>query len=186
MNKKQALLIAVLILSVGVLGCNKKEAAPQPQPAPAPAAQQEQAQPEAQPVVAPQAKAEPAPAVSELSAKKPPKKIVRRLARVNFHFEKSNLTEDARVILSKNAKELLKNKKGDIVVEGYCDDLGGDYYNVRLGAKRANAVKRYYVSLGVPEKKIQIISYGKKLLLDKSGSLQAQIKNRRVETKIVK
>jgi peptidoglycan-associated lipoprotein len=181
------LLIAVLVLSIGVLGCKKKEEAPTPQPAPAPIAQEQQQQPavSSQSATAEksvQASTKPAPAaVSE-----PAKKNVRRLARVNFHFEKSNLTEKAKAILNKNAQELLKDKKGDIVVEGYCDDFGEDYYNVRLGAKRANAVKRYYVRLGVPAKRIQIISYGKKLLLDKSGTFKAQIKNRRVETKIVR
>jgi peptidoglycan-associated lipoprotein len=46
-------------------------------------------------------------------------------------------------------------------VEGHCDERGTAEYNLALGERRANAVRDYLVSLGIPAARIQTVSKGK-------------------------
>ena len=46
-------------------------------------------------------------------------------------------------------------------MEGHADEQGTREYNLALGARRANSVKEYLVSLGVPGDRLQTVSYGK-------------------------
>lgn len=48
-----------------------------------------------------------------------------------------------------------------LVVEGHCDEHGTPEYNIALGARRAQAVKAYLISLGVGEDRVDAISRGK-------------------------
>ena len=48
-----------------------------------------------------------------------------------------------------------------MTIEGHCDERGTREYNLALGARRANAVKEYLVSLGVSTGRVETISYGK-------------------------
>jgi peptidoglycan-associated lipoprotein len=47
-----------------------------------------------------------------------------------------------------------------ILVSGHCDERGTVEYNLALGEKRANAVRDYLVSLGVPSRNLRVTSYG--------------------------
>ncbi|MDR3243459.1 MAG: OmpA family protein [Elusimicrobiota bacterium] len=190
MNNKKLLIVFVLVFSVGFLvsGCKKQEEESQEQQAPQQEAQssvevsnQEQANPPE--TSAP--KSQESVQIKEANvAQKPVKRTVVSLERAHFDTDKYLLTQEARIILSKNSKTLLKNKRASIIIEGYCDETGSQKYNYNLGLKRANNVKSYYASLGVSAKNIKVVSYGKKRPLDKSGSESA--KNRRAETKIVR
>ena len=48
-----------------------------------------------------------------------------------------------------------------VTVEGHCDSRGSSEYNLALGSRRANAVKEYLVSLGVPAGRLTVVSKGK-------------------------
>jgi len=79
----------------------------------------------------------------------------------------------------------LKNYKDiRITVEGHCDERGSAEYNLVLGQKRAETVKDHLVKLGVDEKRIKTISYGKELPLDPGHTEEAWAKNRRAHFKI--
>jgi peptidoglycan-associated lipoprotein len=58
-------------------------------------------------------------------------------------------------------------------------------YNLALGQRRANSAKNYLISLGIPEKRISFISYGKERPLDPAHNEEAWAKNRRAHTIIV-
>ena len=47
-----------------------------------------------------------------------------------------------------------------VLISGHCDERGTVEYNLALGEKRANAVRDYLVSLGVPARKLRVTSYG--------------------------
>jgi peptidoglycan-associated lipoprotein len=191
MNKKKLLIVFALIFSVGFLGCKKQENKSQEQQTP----QQEnqnsaegsnQTQANAPETSIPASTPPAAVQADNNNTQKQVKKTIISLKRVNFSVDKYFLTQEARITLSQNSKTLLKNGKASIIIEGHCDETGSQKYNYILGLKRANNVKKYYVSLGVPAQKIKIVSYGKKRLLDKSGSESAKAKNRRAETKIIR
>lgn len=83
------------------------------------------------------------------------------LQTVNFPFDSFELTADANRKLQENADILKANPSANIQIEGHCDERGGIQYNLALGEKRANAVKRKLVSLGIAESRMETISYGK-------------------------
>ncbi len=81
---------------------------------------------------------------------------------VFFDYDRYSIREDARATLEKNVKILLNGKKdARIVIEGHCDERGTVEYNIALGQRRADAVKKYLVDLGVDPSRITTVSYGK-------------------------
>ena len=47
-----------------------------------------------------------------------------------------------------------------VVIEGHADERGSEEYNLALGERRAEAVRRYLEALGVAESQLRIVSYG--------------------------
>src|SRR5215470_17566286 len=69
--------------------------------------------------------------------------------RVLFAYDKSDLDDRDRQTLQKQAAWLQRYPTVTLIVEGHCDERGTREYNIALGARRAQAVKDYLVSLGV-------------------------------------
>ena len=103
----------------------------------------------------------------------------RGLEDIHFDFDKSNIRQDDRKILSRNAAYLSKNKNVKIVIEGNCDERGTAEYNMALGERRADEAKKYLVNLGINGKRITTISYGSEKPLDPGHDEDAWAKNRR-------
>jgi peptidoglycan-associated lipoprotein len=80
---------------------------------------------------------------------------------VHFEYDKSDITSEDRDILQRQAQWLQKYSQVRVTVEGHCDPRGTREFNLALGGRRANAVKDYLVSLGVPSSRVDTISYGK-------------------------
>jgi peptidoglycan-associated lipoprotein len=81
--------------------------------------------------------------------------------RVYFDTDQSSVRGDGRGTLDKQAAWLKQYANYKITIEGKCDERGTREYNLALGERRANSVKQYLVSQGVPAARIQTISYGK-------------------------
>jgi peptidoglycan-associated lipoprotein len=82
-----------------------------------------------------------------------------------FDYDKSDIRDDARAALTKDA-DALKAIFADfpdatITIEGHCDERGSAEYNLALGDRRATAAKDFLTQLGVPADKLKTISYGK-------------------------
>ncbi|MCL5024490.1 MAG: peptidoglycan-associated lipoprotein Pal [Nitrospirae bacterium] len=80
---------------------------------------------------------------------------------IYFDYDRYDVREEARPILTAVADYLRKNPAQKLLIEGHCDERGTSEYNLALGDKRAKAVKDYLVSLGVSSSRIDTISYGK-------------------------
>lgn len=104
---------------------------------------------------------------------------IQGLQTVNFEYDKSRLTSEARKALAGNAEWIRNKKNVTVQVEGHCDSRGSVEYNLALGERRAKSVKNYLVSLGVQANRLTIISYGKEKPIDSSDSEDAFNKNRR-------
>jgi len=98
---------------------------------------------------------------------------------VNFDFDRSDLSPAARDILKGHAAWLKANSPATVQVEGHCDERGTNEYNLALGAKRAESVKRYLVDLGISPTTLTTISYGEELPLCKEQNEACWAKNRR-------
>lgn len=98
---------------------------------------------------------------------------------IHFDFDKSNLTPEARKILDQYAAWLLEHKDFNILIEGHCDERGTTEYNLALGEGRAAAAANYLADLGIEEKRVETISYGKERPLDPGHNEEAWAKNRR-------
>jgi len=103
------------------------------------------------------------------------------LQMINFEFDSSEITSEARGILDKNAQWLTENPSVLIQVEGHCDERGSTEYNFNLGQRRANSVRDYLIGKGVAPEKIHTISYGEERPLDPGSSEEAWAKNRRAQ-----
>jgi peptidoglycan-associated lipoprotein len=79
---------------------------------------------------------------------------------VYFDYDRSDIREDARGALRQNADKLNAGNLGTVTIEGHCDERGSTEYNLALGERRANAVKRYLVDLGVPSNNLRTVSFG--------------------------
>lgn len=106
---------------------------------------------------------------------------------VYFDFDKSDLRQDTRNVLNKNAELMLKSKPNSKVqVEGHCDERGSAEYNLALGERRAKSAVKYLTTLGVKADRLSTISYGKEKPVVQGSDEAAWSKNRRAEFVIVK
>jgi len=80
--------------------------------------------------------------------------------RVFFELDRSELSQEARQTLDRQAAWLKRYPAVRVTLEGHCDERGTREYNMALGARRANAVRAYLVALGIQSARIQTVSYG--------------------------
>ncbi len=98
--------------------------------------------------------------------------------RVYFDFDSAAINANSQATLAKQAQWLATNNM-NVTVEGHCDERGTREYNLALGEKRAQAVKNFLVSQGVPDGRISTISYGKEFPEFLGSAEDAWSKNRR-------
>ncbi len=103
---------------------------------------------------------------------------------VHFEYDKSDITDEARSTLQRQAAWLQKYPQIRVVVQGNCDERGTREYNLALGARRANAVKEFLASLGVSSGRVDTISYGKEKPVCTESTEECWAQNRRGVTVI--
>ena len=104
--------------------------------------------------------------------------------RVFFDFDQYQLSAEGRALLSKQAQWLSRYPGVFVRIEGNCDERGTRDYNLALGDRRANAVKRYLVELGIRPERITTISYGKEQPLEIGSGEAEWSHNRNAHTAI--
>ena len=101
------------------------------------------------------------------------------LQSINFGYDSFLLDEGAKTKLKANAQIMKDKPSVKIQVEGHCDQRGGIQYNIALGEKRSNSVKKFLAEQGVAKDRISVISFGKEKPVDSAENEQAYAKNRR-------
>jgi peptidoglycan-associated lipoprotein len=102
--------------------------------------------------------------------------------RVLFAVDTSTLTPAGKVILDGQAQWLLTNTDYRSVIEGHADEQGTREYNLALGFRRANAVREYLVSRGVPTGRLEVTSFGKERPIEICSDETCYAQNRRAVT----
>lgn len=109
---------------------------------------------------------------------------VAQLEDAYFDYDKSDIREDARAALTRDAdliKTILdKFPSGTLVIEGHCDERGSAEYNLGLGDRRATSGKEFLEQLGIQADKLRTISYGKERPQCTESTEECWQKNRRV------
>mgnify|MGYP000206353918 CR=1 FL=1 len=103
---------------------------------------------------------------------------------VFFEFDSYTLSEEAMAVLEASSGIFKNYGNFMFVIEGHCDERGSNEYNLALGERRAHALKRYLISLGILEENIDTLSYGEEKPADPRHSEDAWRKNRRANTEI--
>lgn len=99
-----------------------------------------------------------------------------------FDYDRYNIRRDQRGKLDTVAECMKGNPAPDqLTLEGHCDERGTEEYNLALGERRAEAVKRYLSNVGVDSAKLNTISYGESRPSAYGSNEESWSKNRRVE-----
>lgn len=110
--------------------------------------------------------------------------MAREIQDIFFDYDKSEVREDARATLQRNA-DALKAILGDfpsavVSLEGHCDERGSAEYNLGLGDRRAASVREFLLQVGVPGERLKPISFGKEKPACMEANESCWQKNRRV------
>jgi len=101
--------------------------------------------------------------------------------KVKFSFDKAELTDEARAALDGFAEKLKgENKNVYIEIQGHTDNVGSEEYNLKLGEKRAEVVRRYLSQKGIALHRISVISYGESEPVAENNTREGRSANRRV------
>ncbi len=101
------------------------------------------------------------------------------LQTIYFPYDSFVLDTTARNVLKANVDILKANPNVKIQIEGHCDERGGIQYNIALGEKRANAVRKYVTDQGIAGDRVTTISFGKERPIAQGSTEEAYAKNRR-------
>ena len=101
------------------------------------------------------------------------------LQTIHFGYDSFVLDSANKDLLKANAQIMKDKGNVKVQIEGHCDQRGGIQYNIALGEKRANAVRKFMVDLGISGDRLTTISYGKERTVDSRESEDAYAKNRR-------
>ncbi len=100
---------------------------------------------------------------------------------VYFAFDSSEITPEAQALIVEHARYLALNPGLRVVLEGHADERGSREYNIGLGERRAQAVRRLMLFQGVSDPQIEVVSYGEERPADPGHDEPAWARNRRVE-----
>jgi len=98
---------------------------------------------------------------------------------IYYDYDAYNVRDDYKSLVESHAKSLLSHSTVNLRIEGNCDERGSREYNLALGQRRADSVKRALTLLGVPADQIQTVSYGSEKPKATSHDEQAYAENRR-------
>jgi peptidoglycan-associated lipoprotein len=100
---------------------------------------------------------------------------------IYFDFDSFVVKPEFQGAIESHAKYLTANKARKMAIEGHTDERGGREYNLALGQKRAEAVRRALGLLGVVDAQVEAVSFGKEKPAAAGADEASMAKNRRAE-----
>jgi OmpA-OmpF porin, OOP family len=127
----------------------------------------------------------PAPVVAQAPPPPPPPAPVQHeklvLRGVHFDFNKAKIRPGDAAILDEAVEILQAHPNVNIYVDGYCDAIGGEEYNLKLSQRRADAVAKYLESKGIASSRLSPRGFGKTNFVASNDTDEGRAQNRRVE-----
>lgn len=100
---------------------------------------------------------------------------------VYFDFDSFVVKSEAQGLVDANARFIKADASRKVTVEGHTDERGGREYNLALGQKRAEAVRRSLSLLGVSDSQVEAVSFGEEKPAATGAGESAYSQNRRAE-----
>lgn len=100
---------------------------------------------------------------------------------VHFAFSKYNIRPEDEAVLDEAVESLKDNPNVAVNVNGYCDAVGSDEYNLKLSQERAEAVVRYLAEHDVEASRLTAHGYGRTNFVATNDSAEGRAQNRRDE-----
>jgi peptidoglycan-associated lipoprotein len=100
---------------------------------------------------------------------------------VYFDYDSYVVRDDGKSVVENHSGYLNKNKARKILIQGNTDDRGGTEYNLALGQKRAEAVRKSMAALGVAESQMEAVSLGEEKPKASGANEAAWAENRRAD-----
>ena len=98
---------------------------------------------------------------------------------IYFDYDKYDVKAEYKDLVSAHAKFLAKNRQFKVLIQGNTDDRGSREYNLALGQKRADAVKKMLTLLGATEDQVESVSLGEEKPKNEGQGEAAWAENRR-------
>ena len=114
------------------------------------------------------------------AALKDPNSILSKRS-IYFDFDEASIKDQYRPIIEAHAKYLQVNRNARVTLQGNTDERGTREYNIALGQRRADAVKKMMVLYGAEEIQIETVSFGKEKPRREGHDETAWTENRRVD-----
>ncbi|MEK9802028.1 MAG: peptidoglycan-associated lipoprotein Pal [Curvibacter sp.] len=100
---------------------------------------------------------------------------------VYFDYDSYVIKPEFQALLDAHARYIRADRSRKVVIEGHTDERGGREYNLALGQRRAEAVRRALGLLGVADSQVEAVSFGKEKPAAAGSDEAAWAKNRRAE-----
>jgi peptidoglycan-associated lipoprotein len=100
---------------------------------------------------------------------------------VYFDYDSYAVRDDGKLVVENHSGYLNKNKGRKVLIQGNTDERGGTEYNLALGQKRAEAVRKSMASLGVAESQMEAVSLGEEKPKAMGSGEAAWAENRRAD-----
>lgn len=102
---------------------------------------------------------------------------------IYFDFDQSELRPEYGDLLARHAQQLANNSRVKVRLEGHADERGSREYNIGLGERRAQSVRRMLLIQGAAAEQISTVSFGEERPAALGSDEEAYAQNRRVEIK---
>jgi outer membrane protein OmpA-like peptidoglycan-associated protein len=115
----------------------------------------------------------------------PPEPVVVVLEGVTFASGTADLLPEAMTVLNGIARDLLEMPDLRVEIRGHTDNTGDPQFNLNLSQERANTVRNYLISRGVPGNRMTAVGYGETEPIAPNNTSEGRARNRRVEFEIL-
>ena len=107
-----------------------------------------------------------------------PKSILSK-RNIYFDYDRYDVRSDYKELVAAHAKFLSNNRQFRVLIQGNTDDRGSREYNLALGQKRADSIKKMLVMLGTNESQVESVSLGEEKPKMEGQNETAWAENRR-------